>query len=298
MPKVIDYTRAYFFRNKRLVEIEKEGFFKAQTGHRTYTLTSSRNLIDRNYDNLTVLLLEHNSPWMKELGRAFDKGFNSQYIWPLKHIQQEIETRKLTPIDPSKRICKEDPASRKELVCEQININEVLRSITSRIYKSNKHENYEEYEFIGDCVLKLLATIEAFVEEPKHEEGELHLARARVISNSNLHVKSIKKLLFQFILTTPSEEPAPPFRFKPLPLNKDIQEEYKDTGIKLMDERGALDGYFYIPGKYHADVIEALVGIYYMQSNRSLDNCQFLLYSLDVLRYPSIQFNYTFEEVA
>jgi dsRNA-specific ribonuclease len=155
-------------------------------------------------------------------------------------------------------------------VCEKININEVLRSITSRIYKSNKNENYEEYEFIGDCVLKLLATIEAFVEEPKHEEGELHLARARVISNSNLHAKSIKKQLFQFILTTPSEEPTPPFKFKPPSPQADTL-EYKDTGIKIMDEVGAHEGYFYVPGKYHADVIEALVGIYYMRGSRRLE---------------------------
>jgi dsRNA-specific ribonuclease len=39
-----------------------------------------------------------------------------------------------------------------------------LRSLTSKIYKHQKSENYEEYEFIGDVVLKFLATIQIFLE--------------------------------------------------------------------------------------------------------------------------------------
>lgn len=140
-------------------------------------------------------------------------------------------------------------------------------------------------------MLKLLATIQVFVEGPQRDEGELHLARAAIISNSNLHTKSIKKQLFRFILTNPSEEPSAPFKFKELPDSKE-QEYYKDTGIKIMDEKGAHEGYFYVPGKYHADIIEALVGVYYMQAHRRLDDCQFLLYSLGVLEYPSLRFDY------
>jgi hypothetical protein len=111
---------------------------------------------------------------MKELGRALQKGFNDKYEWPLKEIQNKIKEKKLNDITPPSKKPKElkEPEGhpkRKELICEKININEVLRAITYRIYKSNKNENYEEYEFIGDCVLKLLATIEAFVQKPTHE---------------------------------------------------------------------------------------------------------------------------------
>lgn len=90
----------------------------------------------------------------------------------------------------------------------------MLRAITSKKYKSNKAENYEEHEFIGDCVLKLLATIQTFIELDKYDEGDLHLERARHISNSNLHVLSIKKQLFKYLLTGESGEPVAPLRLK------------------------------------------------------------------------------------
>lgn len=74
-------------------------------------------------------------------------------------------------------------------------------------------------------------------------------------------------------------------------------EYYKDTGIKIMNEAGASEGYFYIPGKTHADVVEALVGVYYIKLKRKLEECQFLLYSLDVLAYPTLKFDFTFEDI-
>jgi|JI6StandDraft_1071083.scaffolds.fasta_scaffold02811_16 hypothetical protein len=70
MPKVIDYTRAYYFRNCRLATIEKDGHAKAVHQMNTYTLKSTRNLIDKNYDKLSTVLLDHNVGWMKQLGRA------------------------------------------------------------------------------------------------------------------------------------------------------------------------------------------------------------------------------------
>lgn len=34
------------------------------------------------------------------------------------------------------------------------------------MYKFNKVDNYEEYEFIGDVVLKMLSTVQIFLEKP------------------------------------------------------------------------------------------------------------------------------------
>lgn len=52
-------------------------------------------------------------------------------------------------------------------------------------------------------------------------------------------------------------------------------------------------GYQYIPGKVHADLMEALIGIFYLK-NKNLSDCQTLLYTFGVLNKPNlhISFNY------
>jgi dsRNA-specific ribonuclease len=61
--------------------------------------------------------------------------------------------------------------------------------------------NYEVYEFLGDAVLKLLGSIEVFVEYPLSMEGDLHLRRARIVSNENLRCISVRKKLFYYIMS-------------------------------------------------------------------------------------------------
>ena len=48
-----------------------------------------------------------------------------------------------------------------------------------------------------------------------------------------------------------------------------------------------MEGFKYIPGKVHADVVEALIGAVYLRDNSLLD-CQALLYSLNVLKKPNL----------
>lgn len=69
------------------------------------------------------------------------------------------------------------------------------------MYKSNKNDNYEEYEFIGDVVLKMLSTVQVFLDKPRADESELHLTRANIVCNANLHRKSIYKNIYRYILT-------------------------------------------------------------------------------------------------
>ena len=52
-----------------------------------------------------------------------------------------------------------------------IKIKDILRVLTSKMYKFNRLENYEEYEFIGDVVLKMLSTVEVFLEKPEADES-------------------------------------------------------------------------------------------------------------------------------
>jgi hypothetical protein len=67
-------------------------------------------------------------------------------------------------------------------------------------------------------------------------------------------------------------------------------EEKKKFGMTNIDVLGAEDddyGYQYIPGKIHADVMEALIGIFYLK-NKNLDDCQTLLYSFGILNQPNL----------
>ena len=83
----------------------------------------------------------------------------------------------------------------------EIKITEILKVLTTKMYKFDKEENYEEYEFIGDVVLKMLSTVQIFLEKREAEESELHLARANIICNANLHRKAILKKFYKYTLT-------------------------------------------------------------------------------------------------
>ncbi len=82
-----------------------------------------------------------------------------------------------------------------------IKVTEILKVLTSRMYKFSKVDNYEEYEFIGDVVLKMLSTVQVFLDRPTGDESELHLARANLVCNANLHRKSIMKNIYRYVLT-------------------------------------------------------------------------------------------------
>lgn len=64
---------------------------------------------------------------------------------------------------------------------------------------SEIEENYEIFEFFGDTILKLIATVEVFFDYPNVTERVLTIKRAQIISNFNLAIKFIGKKLFQFV---------------------------------------------------------------------------------------------------
>lgn len=97
-------------------------------------------------------------------------------------------------------------------ILESLRIDDILRSLTSKIYKHQKSQNYEEFQFIGDVVLKYLSTIQIFIDKPVAEEGEMHIARANLICNANLHRAAIKKRLFLYIFTTKKRKQPAPFK--------------------------------------------------------------------------------------
>lgn len=59
-------------------------------------------------------------------------------------------------------------------------------------------------------MLKFLATLQIFLERTSAEEGEMHIGRANLICNANLHRAAIKKKIFLYAFTTKKRgEPAP-----------------------------------------------------------------------------------------
>lgn len=175
---------------------------------------------------------------------------------------------------------------------DTLRIDEILRALTSKIYKHLKSENYEEFEFIGDVVLKFLATMQIFLEKTVAEEGEMHIARANLICNANLHRAAIKKKLFEYAFTSKK-------RSEPTPIIREFKKEKKEEKLKFantdIDILGVNDdeeGYQYIPGKVHADMMESIIGIFYLK-NKRLNDCQTLLYAFGILRKPSLLIEFT-----
>jgi dsRNA-specific ribonuclease len=114
-------------------------------------------------------------------------------------------------------------------------VEEILRSLTSKIYKHHKSENYEEFEFIGDVVLKYLATIQIFLERTTAEEGEMHIGRANIICNANLHRAAIKKHLFRYAFTTKKKsEPVPIVKETRLQNVKEERVRFTNTDIFVL----------------------------------------------------------------
>jgi dsRNA-specific ribonuclease len=62
-------------------------------------------------------------------------------------------------------------------------------------------ENYERFEYLGDCILKFLSSIQLLHENPYWSEGYLSAAKSRLVSNSNLAEACMKIGLDKFLIT-------------------------------------------------------------------------------------------------
>jgi dsRNA-specific ribonuclease len=133
----------------------------------------------------------------------------------------------------------------------------------------------------------MLSTVELFLLKPKSNESQLHIDRANIICNANLHRKAILKNIYKFILTRKCDELPPPFVYNTCKSNE--PKYYEKTQIRVYDENCEIEGYNYIPGKVHADIVEALIGAFYLHS-QDLNDCQLFLYCLDILKKPLIRF--------
>ncbi|KAH8164933.1 hypothetical protein CIB48_g3304 [Xylaria polymorpha] len=78
-------------------------------------------------------------------------------------------------------------------------ISLVIAAISSR--GAAEATDYERLEFLGDSILKTLATLSVMIQRPNYPEGYLSAMKDRIVSNSRLCRASIEKGLDRFILT-------------------------------------------------------------------------------------------------
>ncbi|KFH73137.1 hypothetical protein MVEG_00358 [Podila verticillata NRRL 6337] len=68
---------------------------------------------------------------------------------------------------------------------------------------ANREYHYERLELLGDSFLKFSSTIRLFILNPVKNEGQLHLSRIRIISNSALLKHAAHLELYRYISSTP-----------------------------------------------------------------------------------------------
>ncbi|CAK88583.1 unnamed protein product (macronuclear) [Paramecium tetraurelia] len=178
--------------------------------------------------------------------------------------------------------------------------NELLhKCFQSQQFNQDDQTNYQVLEFLGDANLKLLSSIEVFVQFPFANEHLLHLERARIVSNENLRKFSIIHRFFNCIKCTNFDYSPPEFL-----LDKNTQElseiqpekqkENKENTKYQYTQNGEVitelpKNYQPIPEKVHSDVVEALNGAFLIQYDEDINACQFFLHRIGVLKYPLAQ---------
>ncbi|GAP83771.1 putative RNase3 domain-containing protein [Rosellinia necatrix] len=118
--------------------------------------------------------------------------------------------------------------------------------ILTAICSSAAHEttNYERLEFLGDSILKILATISVMIKHPTYPEGYLSAMKDRIVSNSRLCRASVDKGLDRFILT----KAFTGAKWHPLYIKG------------ILSNEGAQSAKRHMSTKTLADVVESLVG--------------------------------------
>ncbi|KAF9307431.1 Dicer-like protein 1 [Mortierella antarctica] len=68
---------------------------------------------------------------------------------------------------------------------------------------ANREYHYERLELLGDSFLKFSSTLRLFIVNPAKDEGQLHLSRTRIISNTTLLKHAEQLELYRYISSTP-----------------------------------------------------------------------------------------------
>ncbi|MCJ1304816.1 hypothetical protein MMC08_007629 [Hypocenomyce scalaris] len=112
--------------------------------------------------------------------------------------------------------------------------------------KARESTNYQRLEFLGDTVLKLLASITLMAEHANWHEGFLSHKKDHIVSNAHLASAAQQTGLDRYILT----KPFTGHRWRPLYNSDLVKEQVKSTRE--------------MSTKTLADVVEALIGAAYL----------------------------------
>ncbi|KAI0506601.1 dicer-like protein 2 [Xylaria bambusicola] len=121
----------------------------------------------------------------------------------------------------------------------------VATAISSRA--AGERTDYERLEFLGDSVLKLLATVSVMIKWPQYPEGYLSAMKDRIVSNSRLCRASTDNGLDKFILT-----------------NKFTGKKWRPLYIKDFQSNDESPTRRDLSTKTLADVVESLIGAAYV----------------------------------
>jgi endoribonuclease Dicer len=153
---------------------------------------------------------------------------------------------------------------------------------------------YERAELLGDAYLKWVVSRFLFLKYPQKHEGQLTRMRQQMVSNMVLYEFALNKTLQSYIQAdrfAPSRWAAPgvlpvfdeetkesePSIFGEEPTTgTELQKDYDDDYADSIQEDGEIDGdtscYRVLSTKTLADVVEALIGVYYVAGGKIAAN--------------------------
>ncbi|WVZ55228.1 hypothetical protein U9M48_005917 [Paspalum notatum var. saurae] len=180
----------------------------------------------------------------------------------------------------------------KDIIGYPVPANKILEALTAA--SCQETFCYERAELLGDAYLKWVVTRYLFLKYPQKHEGQLTRMRQQMVSNMILYQYALNKSLQSYIQAdrfAPSRWAAPGvlpvfdeetrdseptiFDEESTPsseLQKDPYDDYTDG----MQEDGEIEGdsscYRVLSSKTLADVVEALIGVYYVEGGKIAAN--------------------------
>ena len=140
-------------------------------------------------------------------------------------------------------------------------------------------DNYERLEFLGDCVLKFLVTIQLLADNPLWPEGYLSKEKGKLVSNNRLAAANIQSGIYKYMNATKFTGAGWRARYVEGVLRDAAQQgDAADIGTSIIADTDSQDSQKSIDTdmkdvdqpalsmKMLADTVESLIGVCYLHS--------------------------------
>ncbi|CAN8306466.1 unnamed protein product [Cochlearia groenlandica] len=174
----------------------------------------------------------------------------------------------------------------KNLISYPIPTSKILEALTAA--SCQETFCYERAELLGDAYLKWVVSRFLFLKYPQKHEGQLTRMRQQMVSNMVLYQHALVKGLQSYI----QADRFAPSRWSAPGVPPVFDEDIKDGGSSFFDEEqkpeksdvfedgemedgeleGDLSSYRVLSSKTLADVVEALIGVYYVEGGKIAAN--------------------------